>query len=149
MAARWGRLHSQHRRDKALGCGTCTNSTGASLPSAEFQSKAVIFPQGTQGEVSLYASVYIKHIPAAALLTDISSSTAGDKLTVHHVSRRVVKKKKKEKKLFMLPKHPDLSIRDFIYNSTNEVRNVLFFCVSPSLTECLLMCVSVPRYACV
>lgn len=53
--------------------------------SAEFQSKAVIFPKGTLGEVSLYASVYIKHIPAAALLTDISSSTAGDKLTLPHV----------------------------------------------------------------
>lgn len=46
VAARWGRLHSQHGQDKAQaqGWGTCLNSTGASFSSAEFQSKAVIFP---------------------------------------------------------------------------------------------------------
>ena len=63
------------RRGTDMAFATCMNSIGASFSSPEFQSKAVIFPEGTEGEISLYASVYIKHIPTAALTTDMLNST--------------------------------------------------------------------------
>lgn len=59
------------RRQTSNG-GGCTDRTrqrhglcysiGASFSSPEFQFKAVMFPEGTEGEVSLYASDDIKHI---------------------------------------------------------------------------------------